>query len=351
MCSRARLRSVRGEADQRALCQDRRTDGGKGFRPKRSIAECKGQKGHDRAIGGDIRRQCRLMSLNRSTLYYERKAESEENLQLMRRLDEQFLKTPYYGFRQMVYHLKRPQGRPQEGSSSDGQNWRSSIKNCGLHLTRNRVYPYLLRGWRSPGPIRWVHGCHLHLDAIGQFQCLVAIMDWYSRWVLSWRLEHAGAVLLAKHSRKRSTRTILGRSPIRPGESVHQHGVTNTQSLPGCVSDGRERLGGWTTFFIVGLGAHSEYESRLSELHSKPGRKPVKGSAIGSTYTKGFCSFTRSRWGDARRCPRGLKKHSERDLALRLAPFQNSPYWRQQELSFHLWRMPPSGPTEGSTSV
>ena len=47
------------------------------------------------------------MSLNRSTLYYEPKGESEENLQLMRRLDEQFLETPYYGSRQMVYHLKR----------------------------------------------------------------------------------------------------------------------------------------------------------------------------------------------------------------------------------------------------
>ena len=51
------------------------------------------------------------MSLNRSTLYYEPKGESEENLQLMRRLDEQFLETPYYGSRQMVYHLKR-QGYP-----------------------------------------------------------------------------------------------------------------------------------------------------------------------------------------------------------------------------------------------
>ncbi len=91
------------------------------------------------------------MSLNRSTLYYEPKGESEENLQLMRRLDEQFLKTPYYGSRQMVYHLKRRGGRVGR------KRVRRLMAKMGLAVIyqkprtsrphpENRVYPYLLRG-------------------------------------------------------------------------------------------------------------------------------------------------------------------------------------------------------------
>ena len=91
------------------------------------------------------------MSLNRSTLYYEPKGESEENLQLMRRLDEQFLKTPYYGSRQMVYHLKR------RGSRVGRKRVRRLMAKMGLAVIyqkprtsrphpENRVYPYLLRG-------------------------------------------------------------------------------------------------------------------------------------------------------------------------------------------------------------
>ena len=91
------------------------------------------------------------MSLNRSTLSYEPKGESEENLQLMRRLDEQFLKTPYYGSRQMVYHLKR------RGSRVGRKRVRRLMAKMGLAVIyqkprtsqphpENRVYPYLLRG-------------------------------------------------------------------------------------------------------------------------------------------------------------------------------------------------------------
>ena len=62
------------------------------------------EPGHRRL---SIRRQCSLMSLSRSTYYYEPQGENPRNLQLMRRMDEQFLETPYYGSRQMVYHLRR----------------------------------------------------------------------------------------------------------------------------------------------------------------------------------------------------------------------------------------------------
>jgi putative transposase len=91
------------------------------------------------------------MNLNRSTFYYEPKGESEENLQLMRRLDEQFLETPYYGSRQMVYHLKR------QGYRVGRKRVRRLMAQMGLAVIypkprtsqpqpENRVYPYLLRG-------------------------------------------------------------------------------------------------------------------------------------------------------------------------------------------------------------
>lgn len=54
-----------------------------------------------------LSRQCTLLSITRSNLYYQSKGESPLNLTLMRLIDEQFLKTPYYGSRQMTRHLQR----------------------------------------------------------------------------------------------------------------------------------------------------------------------------------------------------------------------------------------------------
>ena len=135
------------------------------------------------------------MSLNRSTLYYEPKGESEENLQLMRRLDEQFLKTPYYGSRQMVYHLKR------RGSRVGRKRVRRLMAKMGLAVIyqkprtsqphpENRVYPYLLRGLAVTRPDQVWCTDVTYIPMRRGFLYLVAIMDWYSRWVLSWRLSN-----------------------------------------------------------------------------------------------------------------------------------------------------------------
>ena len=61
------------------------------------------QKNHPRL---SLRRQCRLLSLSRSTLYYTPVGESAENLALMKLIDRQFLETPFYGVRQMRWHLR-----------------------------------------------------------------------------------------------------------------------------------------------------------------------------------------------------------------------------------------------------
>ena len=142
-----------------------------------------------------MRRQCRLMSLNRSALYYEPKGESEENLQLMRRLDEQFLETPYYGSRQMVYHLKR------QGYVVGRKRIRRLMAQMGLAVIcqrprtsqphpENRVYPYLLRGLAVTRPDQVWCADVTYIPMRRGFLYLVAIMDWYSRRVLSWRLSN-----------------------------------------------------------------------------------------------------------------------------------------------------------------
>ena len=69
-----------------------------------------------------VRRQCELLGVNRSGLYYEPVGESEENLRLMRLLDEQYTRTPFYGSRRMTAWLGEPRarGEPQAGSAADG---------------------------------------------------------------------------------------------------------------------------------------------------------------------------------------------------------------------------------------
>ena len=98
-----------------------------------------------------IARQCSLVSISRSSFYYQGKGESPLNLNLMRRIDEQFLETPWYGSRQMARHLWRL------GYCVGRKRVRRLMRLMGLQAIYQaprtsdphpdyRVYPYLLRG-------------------------------------------------------------------------------------------------------------------------------------------------------------------------------------------------------------
>ena len=98
-----------------------------------------------------LSRQCRLLSLGRSSLYYKPKGESAETLALMRRIDGLFLKYPFYGARRMALHLRR------EGVRVGRRRAARLMRLMGLqaiyraprtsaHHPKHRVYPYLLRG-------------------------------------------------------------------------------------------------------------------------------------------------------------------------------------------------------------
>ena len=141
-----------------------------------------------------IRRQCELLGLNRSGLYYQPLSEGEENLRLMRLLDEQYTRTPFYGSRKMVAWLEETQGIEV--------NRKRVSRLMGLigveavypkpRLSRpgegHKIYPYLLRGVRVDR-INQVWSTDITYIRMAQgFVYLVAVMDWFSRYVLSWRL-------------------------------------------------------------------------------------------------------------------------------------------------------------------
>jgi len=142
-----------------------------------------------------LSRRCRLLSISRSSFYYAPKGESPDNLALMRRIDELFLKYPFYGSRQMARQLRR------EGVCVGRHRVRRLMRLMGLEAiyqaprTRaphpaHRIYPYLLRGLAIEMPDRVWCADITYIPVQRGFLYLVAIMDWATRHVLAWRLSN-----------------------------------------------------------------------------------------------------------------------------------------------------------------
>jgi putative transposase len=146
-----------------------------------------------------IRRQCTLVGLNRSTLYYEPAPESALNLALMRLMDEQYLQTPFYGWPRMLAYLQR------QGYTVNHKRVRRRLQKMGIQAiypkprtsvsnVAHKIYPYLLRDleithvnqvWHPKGPRDITY-----IPMPRGFMYLVAVMDWYSRYVLAWQLSN-----------------------------------------------------------------------------------------------------------------------------------------------------------------
>jgi putative transposase len=142
-----------------------------------------------------LSQQCRLVSISRSSFYYAPKGESEENLCLMRRIDELFMKYPFYGSRQMMRHLRR------EGVCIGRHRVRRLMRLMGLQAIyqaprtstphpKHKVYPYLLKGLTIDRPNQVWCADITYIPVRCGFLYLVAIMDWATRHVLSWRLSN-----------------------------------------------------------------------------------------------------------------------------------------------------------------
>ena len=142
-----------------------------------------------------LSRQCEVLSISRSSFYYAAKGESPETLALMRRIDELFMKYPFYGSRQMARQLRR------EGVRVGRHRVRRLMRLMGLQAIyqaprtsaphpEHRVYPYLLKGMAIERPNQVWCADITYIPVQRGFLYLVAIMDWATRKVLAWRLSN-----------------------------------------------------------------------------------------------------------------------------------------------------------------
>jgi putative transposase len=142
-----------------------------------------------------VRRQCELIDLDRSSYYYEPAVESPLNLELMRLIDEQYTKTPFYGWPRMSAHLRR-QGyavnhkRIQRLMCLMGLQAVYPKRKTTVPAEGHKVYPYLLRGLKVDHPNGVWCADITYIPMTYGFMYLVAIMDWFSRYVISWEISN-----------------------------------------------------------------------------------------------------------------------------------------------------------------
>ena len=150
-------------------------------------------RGHPRL---SLRRQCQLLGLSRSAVYYRARESPETvaaNLAIMNRLDELYMDHPYYGVRRMTVVLR------QEGQTVNPKRIRRLLRMMGLEALYpkprlsapgpgHRIYPYLLRGMVINRPDMVWCADITYIRTAGGFVYLVAVMDWFSRCVLGWEV-------------------------------------------------------------------------------------------------------------------------------------------------------------------
>ena len=143
----------------------------------------------------NLSRQCQLVGVSRSSFYYKPTQVKPEDLELMRQIDEQYLKTPFYGSRSMTKHFRRL------GHKINRKRLQRLMRLMGIEAVYPRpktskphpghkIYPYLLRNLTIDRPNQVWAADITYIPLRRGFMYLVAVMDWYSRKVLSWRLSN-----------------------------------------------------------------------------------------------------------------------------------------------------------------
>jgi putative transposase len=142
-----------------------------------------------------VSQQCALLELSRSSYYYEPATESPENLALMTLIDREYTAHPFRGSRGMTAWLKR------EGHEVNRKRIQRLMRLMGLEAVypkprlsvggaNHKVYPYLLRGVSIERPNQVWSTDITYIPMPNGFMYLTAVLDWYSRYVLSWRLSN-----------------------------------------------------------------------------------------------------------------------------------------------------------------
>ena len=140
-------------------------------------------------------RQCALLDISRSSLYYRRKGTSPEDLAVMEAIDQQYLATPFYGSRRMRVWLQK------QGRRASRKNAQHLMRTMGLAAIYRRprtsnpapghkVYPYLLGGMDITRPNQVWAADITYIPMARGLLYLAAIMDWYSRYVVAWNLSN-----------------------------------------------------------------------------------------------------------------------------------------------------------------
>jgi putative transposase len=142
-----------------------------------------------------VRRQCELLGLSRSSLYYEPGGEVAEDLRLMRLIDELYTARPFYGSRRMTIRLN------EQGEEVNRKRVQRLMRVMGLEAIYpkprlslagkgHRIYPYLLRGVTVERRDQVWSTDITYVPMPSGFMYLAAVIDWYSRYVLGWRLSN-----------------------------------------------------------------------------------------------------------------------------------------------------------------
>ncbi len=141
-------------------------------------------------------KQLKLLGINKSSYYYTPCVESGENLKIMRLMDEQYMLTPYYGVRRMHVFIKK------QGYAVNLKRIRRLLRLIGLeaiypkpNLSKpqqgHKIYPYLLKGLKINNTDQVWSSDITYIPMRSGFLYLVAVMDWYSRYILSWKISNS----------------------------------------------------------------------------------------------------------------------------------------------------------------
>ena len=226
-----------------------------------------------------VARQCELVSISRSGFYYQPAGETPLNLALMRlpeasassEIDAQFLETPWYGSRQMARHLRR------EGYTVGRKRVRRLMAKMGLAPIyqrprttvphpEHRVFPYLLRDLVVDRPNQVWCADLTYLPMRRGFLYLVAVMDWATRKVLSWRVSNTMDVefciealeeALARFGNPEifNTDPAKSRGDLRGAVNSPRRGSRASYSKLMCGSPWTDEGVGWITCSSSGCGA------------------------------------------------------------------------------------------------
>jgi putative transposase len=145
--------------------------------------------------GLSLKRQCDLLNINRSSIYYKPRPICPQDLEMMKVIDDQYMKTPVYGTRSMRDYLNR------QGYNVNRKRVQRLMRLMGLEAIYpkpktskshpgHRIYPYLLKGLDINRPdMVWATDI-TYIPLRRGFMYLVAVMDWHSRKVLTWRISN-----------------------------------------------------------------------------------------------------------------------------------------------------------------